>query len=297
MNKKINPHVLGALLIITDSFFFSLMTLFVRLSGDLPTVEKAFFRNAFAAVIAVAALMRSEEKFRIKKGSLPGLLLRAIFGGAGIITNFWAIDHLRIADANILNKMSPFFAIIMSVFILSEIPDKMEWLAVLIAFIGAAFVVKPTEGLSSFPALIGLLGGFCAGTAYTFVRKLGKQGERSSVIVCFFSVFMTVALIPPMIKSFVPMTPTQLACLVGAGLAAAGGQFTVTKAYQVAPAREISVFDYSQVLFASLWGMLFFAELPDVWSLLGYVIIIGTAVFKWRYTMKKAREEESIEQN
>lgn len=297
MNKKINPHVLGALLIITDSFFFSLMTLFVRLSGDLPTVEKAFFRNAFAAVIAVAALMRSEEKFRIKKGSLPGLLLRAIFGGAGIITNFWAIDHLRIADANILNKMSPFFAIIMSVFILSEIPDKMEWLAVLIAFIGAAFVVKPTEGLSSFPALIGLLGGFCAGTAYTFVRKLGKQGERSSVIVCFFSVFMTVALIPPMIKSFVPMTPTQLACLVGAGLAAAGGQFTVTKAYQVAPAREISVFDYSQVLFASLWGMLFFAELPDLWSLLGYVIIIGTAVFKWRYTMKKAREEESIEQN
>ena len=283
MNKKINPHVLGALLIITDSFFFSLMTLFVRLSGDLPTVEKAFFRNAFAAVIAVAALMRSEEKFRIKKGSLPGLLLRAIFGGAGIIANFWAIDHLRIADANILNKMSPFFAIIMSVFILSEIPDKMEWLAVLIAFIGAAFVVKPTEGLSSFPALIGLLGGFCAGTAYTFVRKLGKQGERSSVIVCFFSVFMTVALIPPMIKNFVPMTPTQLACLVGAGLAAAGGQFTVTKAYQVAPAREISVFDYSQVLFASLWGMLFFAELPDVWSLLGYVIIIGTAVFKWRY--------------
>ncbi len=297
MNKKINPHVLGALLIITDSFFFSLMTLFVRLSGDLPTVEKAFFRNAFAAVIAVIALMRSEEKFRIKKGSLPGLLMRAIFGGAGIITNFWAIDHLRIADANILNKMSPFFAIIMSVFILSEIPDKMEWLAVLIAFIGAAFVVKPTEGLSSFPALIGLLGGFCAGTAYTFVRKLGKQGERSGVIVCFFSVFMTVALIPPMIKSFVPMTPTQLACLVGAGLAAAGGQFTVTKAYQVAPAREISVFDYSQVLFASLWGMLLFAELPDLWSLLGYVIIIGTAVFKWRYTMKKAREEESIEQN
>lgn len=291
MNKKINPHVLGALLIITDSFFFSLMTLFVRLSGDLPTVEKAFFRNAFAAVIAIIALMRSEEKFRIKKGSLPGLLLRAIFGGMGIITNFWAIDHLRIADANILNKMSPFFAVIMSVFILSEIPDKMEWLAVIVAFIGAAFVVKPTEGLSSFPALIGLLGGFCAGTAYTFVRRLGKQGERSSVIVCFFSVFMTLALIPPMIKSFVPMTTPQLLCLIGAGLAAAGGQFTVTKAYQVAPAREISVFDYSQVLFASLWGMLFFGELPDRWSLLGYVIIIGTAVAKWKYTMYKAGKE------
>jgi len=278
-------------LIITDSFFFSLMTLFVRLSGDLPTAEKAFFRNAFAAVIAIAALMRSEEKFSIKKGSLPGLLMRSVFGGAGILANFWAIDHLRIADANILNKMSPFFAIIMSVFILSEIPDKVEWLAVLVAFTGAAFIVKPTSGLNSLPAFVGLFGGFAAGTAYTFVRKLGKQGERSSIIVCFFSVFMTIVCIPLMMRNFVPMTVPQLLCLIGAGLAAAGGQFTVTKAYQVAPAREISVFDYSQVLFASLWGMMFFGEIPDVWSFVGYIIIIGTAVAKWRYTMWKVKRE------
>ena len=292
MERKINPHVLGALLIIIDSFFFSLMALFVRLSGDLPTAEKAFFRNAFAAVIAIVALSRSEEKFRIKKGSLPGLIARTVFGGAGIFANFWAIDHLRIADANILNKMSPFFAIIMSIFILSEIPDKMEWLAVIVAFTGAAFVVKPTTGLNSFPAVIGLLGGFGAGTAYTFVRKLGQTGERSSVIVCFFSVCMTIVCIPLMLRNYVPMTPAQLACLMGAGLAAAGGQFTVTKAYQLAPAREISVFDYSQVLFASLWGMLFFSELPDMWSLIGYVIIIGTAIAKWRYTIIKERKEE-----
>ena len=140
MNKKItNEHILGLLFILAAAFFFSLMTLFIRLAGDVPTFQKAFFRNAFAAVVAIILLARSEEKFKIKKGSMPSLICRASFGVIGIITNFWAIDHLVLSDANILNKMSPFFAIIISVWLLKEIPTKFEWGCVVFAFIGAAF--------------------------------------------------------------------------------------------------------------------------------------------------------------
>lgn len=290
--KPVNPHVLGILLVITDSFFFSLMTVFVRLSGDVPTMEKALFRNLVAAVIALITLARTEEKFRIRKGSLPWLFFRSLFGGIGLVLNFWAIDHIGLADANILNKMSPFFAILASIPILGEVPNAVEVVTVIVAFVGAAFVVKPTMGAASIPALAGLASGFGAGVAYTYVRKLGNHGERGPVIVAFFSIFTCLMCLPFVIADFKPLNVRQLLCLVGAGCVAAIAQFAVTSAYKLAPAKEISVFDYSQVMFASLWGLLFFSEVPDRWSVIGYVIIVSMAVFKWHYNVNVQGKKE-----
>lgn len=285
--NQINPHTAGIALVIIDSFCFSLMTLFVRLAGDVPTMQKAFFRNAFAAVIAIAALSRTPEKFAIKKGSVPDLLMRSIFGGVGLILNFWAIDHIGLADANILNKMSPFFAILASIPLLGEVPDVVEIVTIIVAFFGAAFIVKPSAGLASLPALVGLISGMGAGIAYTYVRRLGQKGERGPVVVAFFSVFTCFLTIPFVIADHKAMSLWQWGCLIAAGLAASGGQFAVTAAYRCAPAKEISVFDYSQVVFASIWGALVFGELPDHLSVIGYVIIISMAVIKWRYNMHK----------
>ena len=172
----------GILFIIMAGFFFSLMTFFVRLSGNLPTMQKAFFRNAVAAVVAIAMLMRTEEKFKIKKSSWPGIAARSICGTTGLICNFYAIDKLNIADANILNKLSPFFAIIASYFVLKERANRVEWASVVLAFAGALFVVKPSFHMDFLYAMVGVTGGLGAGIAYTYVRKLGKQGERGPVM-------------------------------------------------------------------------------------------------------------------
>lgn len=278
---KTDSRKKGILFILLAAFFFCLMSVFVRLSGDVPTMQKAFFRNIVAAAVAIVILLRSGQRVTVKKESLLPLILRSAFGTAGILSNFWAVDHLGIADANMLNKLSPFFAILMSIFILGEIPNRIEWLSVLLAFIGAAFVAKPSSGIVSFPALIGIFGGFSAGTAYTFVRRLGLQGVKGPIVVAFFSIFSTLVLMPNFLMNYQPMSVLQLVFLILAGCAAAGGQLSVTAAYQHAPARDISVFDYSQVIYAAAFGILLFGELPDVWSLIGYVIIIGTAFTKW----------------
>lgn len=294
-NKKIkNPHALGILFVIIDSLGFSLMALNVRLAGDLPVMQKAFFRNAIAAAIALIALARTPEKFHIKKGNGKNLFFRALFGTLGLIMNFWAIGHLGLADANILNKMSPFFAILASIIILNEIPGRFDITAILISFIGALFIIKPTAGIASLPSLVGLCSGLCAGIAYTFVRKLGNEGERGPVIVAYFSVFSCIVCIPQMIIDFHPMSGKQWICLILAGVFAAIGQFAVTTAYRLAPAREISVFDYSQVCFASIWGFMFFDELPDRLSVIGYVIIVSISVIKWYYNViyKKAKKHK-----
>ena len=100
-------HTKAILFVLLEAVGFSLMSFFVRLAGDLPTMEKAFFRNAVAAVVALVILLRSPEKMTIQKGSLPLLLLRSTFGVIGIIANFWAIDHLAIADATFSTSCLP----------------------------------------------------------------------------------------------------------------------------------------------------------------------------------------------
>lgn len=282
-----NSRFIGIIYIICAGFFFSIMSFMVRLSGDLPVMEKAFFRNSVAAIFSIVILARSEEKFKIKKGSIPGLLIRSAFGTAGLILNFMAIDKIGLADANILNKLSPFFAIIVSIFVLKEKANLIEWICVILAFTGAAFVIRPSGDITSLYGFFGMLGGLGAGVAYAFVRKLGKQGERGPVIVMCFSIFSCLVTLPFLILQFKPMSIIQLLCLLGAGLAATGGQMFITMAYTKAPASEISVFDYTQILFAAMIGFFFLGEIPDLMSVIGYAIIIGVAIFKWAYQMRK----------
>ena len=279
----------GILFIIGAGFCFALMTFFVRMAGDLPTIQKAFFRNVVAVFVAFVLLLRSKQGFRIQKGSIPGLLARSFFGTCGILCNFYAADHLHIADASMLNKLSPFFAIAVSYIILKEKANAVEWISVVLALIGAAFVVKPTSGVTSLYGLVGVAGGLAAGLGYTFIRYLGKRGERGPVIVLWFSLFSCLATAPALLFDYHPMSGEQLLYLLLTGLSATGGQLCITKAYTKAAAKEISVFDYSQVIFAAILGWIFLAQLPDVYSWIGYVIIIGTAVAKWRYMMHRDR--------
>ena len=285
-NIKSN-RIKGILHIILAAFGFAMMSFFVRLSGDLPTMEKAFFRNLVAVFVSLFMILKSGKSIKIKDGCLKYLLIRSAVGTLGILCNFWAIGHMAIADANILNKLSPFAAIIMSIFVIGEIPGRFEILTVIVAFTGAAFIVKPGVGVASLPAIVGVAGGVFAGTAYAFVRKLGMKGERKEIIVLFFSVFSSIVCLLFMLPDYKPMSLTQLFILIMAGVSATVGQMNITAAYTYAPAKEISVFDYSQVIFAALLGFLFFGELPDMWSWIGYVIIIGTAIVSWRRNLRK----------
>jgi drug/metabolite transporter (DMT)-like permease len=287
-----NNDAKGIACILVAALGFALMTFFVRLSGDVPTMEKAFFRNAFAAVIAFFTLIRSEDKFKIKKGCFRFIFLRCLFGTTGLLCNFYAIDHLPLADANMLNKLSPFFAIIASIPILKEKPTKIDIMTTVVAFMGVILIARPSGDMSIIPALCGIWGGAGAGIAYTFVRLLGRKGERTSIIVLCFSIFSCMLSAPFMIFDFKPMEWWQLAFLIMAGVFAAIAQFSITSAYKFAPARKIGVFDNTQVVFSALLGIVFLAEVPELLSVAGYIIIIGMAVFRWYWNLK--HEDEAV---
>ena len=288
MSAAVNQKYKGVLYIIVSAFCFAFMNAFVRLSGDLPSIQKSFFRNLVAFFFALIILIRSKEKINATKESVPYLFLRSIFGTLGILCNFYAVDHLVLSDASMLNKMSPFFTILFSFLFLKERLTAFQTVSVIIAFLGSLFIIKPTfANLDLLPSLLGLLGGIGAGAAYTMVRKLGSLGVKGPFVVFFFSGFSCAVTLPFLIFNYVPMTWVQLLTLLGAGIAAAGGQFSITAAYYYAPAREISVYDYSQIIFAALLGFILFGQIPDALSFLGYIIIIGVAVVMFWYNNRK----------
>lgn len=276
MQKERNK---GILYIIMAAFCFAFMNLFVKLAGDLPAIEKSFFRNLVAVFFALAIMLRKRVSFVPPKGSVKYLLARSFFGTLGVFANFYAIGRLCIADASMLNKLSPFFAIIFSYFLLKERIRPYQAVCVLTAFVGALFILRPgLWNMELLPAVIGLCSGMFAGLAYTNVRLASLHGAPGPLIVFFFSVFSCVSAIPFILFDHASMNRAQLVCLLLAGLSATGGQFSITAAYSYAPAGEISVYDYSQIIFAALLGILFLGEWPDVLSIVGYVIICGAGI-------------------
>ena len=278
------------LYIICSAFCFAVMNASIQLAGDLPFMQKVFFRNFVAAIAAFIILKKNHIKITCKKENRIYMFLRAFCGTLGMICNFYAIDHLMLADASMLNKMSPFFAVVFSAIILKDKPTVFQLCAVLTAFVGSLFIIKPTfANASLFPSLIGFLGGLGAGAAYAFVSKLGRGGEKGPVIVFVFSIFSCVTVLPYVILHFVPMSLYQTLMLLLTGFSAAGGQFSITAAYFNAPAKEISVYDYSQVIFSAIIGMIVFGQMPDIFSIAGYIIICAMAVIMF-ICSKKASE-------
>lgn len=277
-----NNNILkGIFCIIIAGFGFALMSLFVKLSGDLPSMQKGFFRNIIAVFISSIPLIKHWKVINIPRNNTGWLVLisRSVFGTIGLVLNFYAISHISLADSSIIQKLSPFIIIILSYIFFKEEMTRFQVFAIIIAFIGITLIIKPSgNNIISMGALAALLGALCAGIAYTCVRYLGTHNISGEFIIFFFSSLSSLMLLPYLILDYRTMTYFQLLMLLLAGISATIGQYGVTFAYKFAAAKNISVFDYSQVLFSGIFGYMFFGEFPDFQSLIGYVIVISVGI-------------------
>ena len=277
-----NSNILkGIFCIIIAGFGFALMSLFVKLSGDLPSMQKGFFRNIIAVFISSIPLIKHWKVINTPRNNTGWLVLisRSVFGTIGLVLNFYAISHISLADSSIIQKLSPFIIIILSYIFFKEEMTRFQVFAIIIAFIGITLIIKPSgNNIISMGALAALLGALCAGIAYTCVRYLGTHNISGEFIIFFFSSLSSLMLLPYLILDYRTMTYFQLLMLLLAGISATIGQYGVTFAYKFAAAKNISVFDYSQVLFSGIFGYMFFGEFPDFQSLIGYVIVISVGI-------------------
>lgn len=276
----------GIFFIVLSAFGFAVMSAFIKLSGDLPNIQKVFFRNLIAAIIALFLIIKHKGSFIGKKENRKTLIYRSLFGTIGVIFNYYAIDNLVLSDANMLNKISPFLVVIFCALILKEKINLKQISAIIVAFIGALFIIKPSFDIRVVPYMIGFLSAVFAALAYTYVRMLGNK-EEYYTIVFFFSTFSLIAVLPAFILVYEPMSMSQLIYLVLAGIFASLGQFGITLAYKYAPAKEISIFDYSNIIFSAILSIFLFGVYPDKLSVVGYFIIFAAALYMFIYNKKQ----------
>lgn len=283
----------GILCIIASAFGFALMALFVRLcddyGGEISSFQKSFFRNAIALVIAAGVFMRGRRAGGAAS-SLPadakswGILLgRSAFGLVGIFANFYALSKIPIGEAMTLNKTAPFFTVFFSWLLMGEKASRRQIIYLVMAFAGALLVMKPGfRGEATFASVCALTGGLGAGLAYVCVHALGRRKVDGAFIVLFFSAFSCLGSLPFVLFGYSPMTPMQVAILLGAGAGAAIGQFGVTAAYRYAEPRSIALYDYTNVVFTALFGFALFSQVPDVSSVAGFLVILMAAALSNR---------------
>lgn len=290
--NKLSNRTKGIIFIIMSAFGFAMMSAFIKLSGDLPSFQKTFFRNSISVIVALTLIVKNKGSFFGKKDNQKLLILRSTFGTIGILLNYYAIDRLVLSDANMLNKLSPFFVIIFSAIFLKEKIKPNQFFALAVAFLGALFIIKPSFSFEMIPALAGTLGGISAAAAYTCLRSLGGK-EKPDTIVFYFSLFSSIVTLPLMIISYKPMSIIQFTYLILAGIFASLGQFGITFAYKFAPGKEISIFDYTNIIFSAIISLCLFGVLPDYLSVIGYLIIFGSSLYMFINNKKLDKEQNN----
>ncbi|WP_182459414.1 DMT family transporter [Staphylococcus warneri] len=286
-----NPKIKGIIAILISAIGFSFMSVFFRLSGDLPVFQKSLARNLVAMFIPLFFIFKYKQPMFGKLSSQPLLISRSTLGLIGVLLNIYALDHMVLSDADTLMKLNPFWTILLCFIFLHEKVRKYQISAMIVAILGMLLIVKPEFSSSFIPALIGLLSGIFAASAYTCVRALSTR-EAPYTIVFYFSLFSVIVLIPFSIFTFEPMSKLQLLYLFGAGLSAAVGQIGITLAYSFAAANDISIFTYASIIFTAIFGFILFGETPDLLSTIGYVVIISASY----YMFEKARRESNQQQ-
>ena len=263
---------------VLSSLAFSLMTICVKQLGDrLPVAEIVFFRALISIVLTLIGL-------RVAKVSPWGqnhglLMLRGLCGSIALLCFFEAIANLPLASATVLQYTYPTFTALAAWLMLGEKLRKRIMLAVLIGWIGITLVVRPgwlDAGVGALPltaVMMGLGGALFTALAYVCVRRLSAD-EHPLVIIFYFPLLSVPITLPTMLQKGLWPQGIEWLWLIGIGLLTQLGQIWVTQALSGLPAARATSINYVQVVFAAIWGWLFFSEQLNVWIITGAALVL-----------------------
>lgn len=259
---------LGALFMLGSALMFSAMAALIKsVSLQLPTEMVVFFRSALGLAVLMPWLWhRGFHRLRTRR--LGGQFIRALAGLAAMYCYFYALAHLTLAEATLLNYSTPLFVpFIAALWLKERIPAKLGWILA-IGFAGVLFILKPGAGLFTPVALIGLASGVFAAVAMVGIRRLTHTDPAAS-IVFYFSAISTLGSAVPLIWAWRTPDPGLWGFLLLMGLVASLGQLMLTRAYACAPAAHVGPFSYATVVFAAFIGWAHWGEVPDAYTFLG----------------------------
>ena len=271
---------------VASALAFSLMQIAVKLTSENVSIFlQVVFRNFILAVFSIIMLKKNKEKLMPVKEHRLALFFRGFLGLFGVVLYFYATKNMQTANAAILQKSSPFFVMIFAAIFLNEKLTKVHVLSLLIAFVGAYFVTNPSGNYNLLPALSGIFSAVFAAGAYTIIGKLGKS-ENAYRIMLAFGVVTCVSLLIPLVMTYKRPLPIDWLWLAMIGIFGGLGQYLLTIAYLYAPAGEVSIYNYTSVIFSAILGFIIFGDKIIPIEFLGIGLILLSAVILFLYNQK-----------
>ncbi len=270
----------GALLIIASEFMFAAMGAAVKaVSTSLPWEMTVFLRNLIGLFVILPLLLR--RGLGNLQTTVPYLhLLRALAGVSAMYCFFYVLARLPLAEGVLLKMTSPIFMPLIALFWLREPLARLAVLAVPVGFVGVLLVLNP-QGQFSLLALVGLMGGLLAALAKVTVRRLGRS-EPITRIVFYFSLIATAVSAVPMSWGWRMPQPEEWGLVALMGVMGTMGQLLLTRGYSLGAAASVGPFTYFSVVFAALFGYLFWGETLDWLFVAGALLIVVAGVLAIR---------------
>lgn len=265
-------------------FMFTVMNMFAKLlSVNHSVIEIAFYRNLIACLpflVLIFAFGRREILVIRSKPSLVGI--RAAIGTLSLVTTFYAYSLMPMADATALLFTASLFIPVLGVMFLKEIVGPYRWAAVAIGFFGVIIMSRPSGEVYTLGIIVCLLAALMHATLQIILRYLGRYESTETIAFYFFVVGLFLTALP---LPFIAVRPTlaEIPLLIGVGLSGAAAQWLLTLAFRNAKAAIITVFNYSSIVWATLFGWMIWNEWPLPTVMAGAAVVIASNILMiWR---------------
>ncbi len=272
----------GFIVLIGSAFAFSLMTVCIKqIGGRIPVAELVFFRSIFSLFITKLMMIRARVDTWGRNKKL--LIIRGLIGTAALFCVFKAIESLPLAAATIIQYTYPIFTALFACLLLGEKIKRRIFIAILLGWVGIQIVVQPlwvsskNSQLPIISIIIALSGALLTALAYITVRKLSAN-ENQLVIVFYFPLVSIPITMPFLIEKAVLPTSIEWVYILGIGVFTQLGQLLITRGLSLIPAGYASSINYIQVVFATIWGVIIFAEPLNIYILVGAAFVLSATL-------------------
>ena len=288
--EKADHPMLGMACAIGAFFMFAVMNVFAKkLAEHHSVIEVGFYRNIIALLPLLFVVYGMGRRDILTIRSNPkGIVIRSVVGTISLVATFGAFAAMPLADATAFLFTASLIIPVLGYFFLGERVGPYRWSAVLVGFVGVLVMLKPTGAINAPGVTLALSAATMHATLQTILRALGKT-EKPETITFYFVFIGTFVSLIPMPLVFTMPTLAEVPYIIGVGLTGVIAQFLLSLAYRNAQVSTVTVFNYSGIIWATLFGWLFWDEWPDEAIFIGGAIVIASNVFIVYREQKLAR--------
>jgi len=288
--RRLPANVRGALWMLMAAAVWATNDVIVKAVGrTIDPVQIAFFRCFFGAVTVIPFLLASSGVLALRTRRFGGHVVRSVLGYLAMVFSWYSVVHLPLADATALAFSRPLFMVVLAVVFLHEVVRWRRWSATVIGFLGVLIMARPGLAEINLGLIAAIVGAFFVAAVNVLIKSLAGT-ERPVTILFYFGVLSSLMALGPALWVWRTPTSLEFAVLVFVGVAGALGQYLTIRAFRIAEATAIDPFDYVRLIYAALFGFLFFAELPDGFTVIGAAIIVGSTWYIARRGIAVQRE-------